>query len=38
VSLPHTGQILFTTPSRAILRADRLELPPHAGVLIRPAS
>ncbi|HEX3929676.1 MAG TPA: malto-oligosyltrehalose trehalohydrolase [Nocardioides sp.] len=32
---PATGEILFTTPTRATLAAGVLTLPPHAGVLLR---
>ncbi len=38
VSLPYAGRLVFTTPSAAVQRADHLELPAHAGVLIRLAS
>jgi maltooligosyltrehalose trehalohydrolase len=35
VSLPETGEVLFTTPTPAIAESDGLRLPAHAGVLLR---
>jgi maltooligosyltrehalose trehalohydrolase len=36
--LPHRGRLLFTTPTPAVATADHLELPPHAGALLRLAA
>jgi maltooligosyltrehalose trehalohydrolase len=33
--LPDTGELLFTTPTAAMLDAEGLTLPPHAGVMVR---
>jgi maltooligosyltrehalose trehalohydrolase len=35
VGLPQTGELLFTTPSAALSTTDCIELPPHAGALVR---
>jgi maltooligosyltrehalose trehalohydrolase len=35
VRLPQTGELLFTTPSAALSTTDCIELPPHAGALVR---
>ncbi len=35
VTLPHSGELLFTTPTAAVLGGDGLLLPRHAGVLLR---
>jgi maltooligosyltrehalose trehalohydrolase len=34
-TLPDSGEVLFTTPTPAVPGAAWLELPPHAGVLLR---
>jgi maltooligosyltrehalose trehalohydrolase len=36
--LPQTGRLLFTTPTTAVATPDGLELPPHAGALVRLAA
>ncbi|HEX4472230.1 MAG TPA: malto-oligosyltrehalose trehalohydrolase [Nocardioides sp.] len=35
VSLPETGEVLFTTPTPATAESDGLHLPAHTGVLLR---
>jgi maltooligosyltrehalose trehalohydrolase len=35
VAVPDTGELLFTTPTPAVAGDDGIDLPPHAGVLIR---
>ena len=37
-TVKRAGELLFTTPTPAVVRGDAVELPPHSGVLARERS